>query len=63
MNSDDDDGKVLGKFCGSAIPMNNSIVSDSNTVVIRFHTDQSKNYGGFQLNYKVAKPSKLDKYM
>lgn len=57
INSDDSDGNVLGKFCGNTIPVNNSIVSDSNLVVIRFHSDKSKNYRGFQLNYTMIKPS------
>lgn len=58
MNSDDDDdGKLLGKFCGSTLPQNNSIISDSSVVIIRFHSDKSKNFRGFEINYTMIKPS------
>uniref|UniRef100_A0A2H8TEF1 Cubilin n=1 Tax=Melanaphis sacchari TaxID=742174 RepID=A0A2H8TEF1_9HEMI len=56
MNSDDVDGKVLGRFCGNSLPLNNSIISDSNIVTVRFHSDGSKNYRGFQLNYTTTQP-------
>ncbi|KAF0762933.1 cubilin, partial [Aphis craccivora] len=56
INGDDEDGKVLGKFCGNSLPLNNSIISDSNTVTIRFHSDGSKNFRGFQLNYTTIQP-------
>ncbi|XP_022177373.1 cubilin-like [Myzus persicae] len=51
INGDDEDGKALGKFCGNSIPLNNSIISDSNQVIVHFRSDGSKNFRGFQLNY------------
>lgn len=58
LNGDDDDGKNLGRFCGNTLPMNNSIISDSSVVIIRFHSDSSKNFRGFQLNYTLTQPSR-----
>ncbi|XP_050435751.1 cubilin [Adelges cooleyi] len=57
LSGDEDDGKSLGKFCGQSLPANNSIISDSNVVTIRFRSDQSKNYKGFQLNYTTTPPN------
>ncbi|KAL5234243.1 hypothetical protein ACI65C_001653 [Semiaphis heraclei] len=56
LNGDDEDGKVLGKFCGNSLPLNNSIISDSYTVKVRFRSDGSKNFRGFQLNYTTIQP-------
>ncbi|XP_029345463.1 cubilin isoform X3 [Acyrthosiphon pisum] len=55
-NNDDEDGKVLGRFCGNKLPINNNIISDSNSVIIRFRSDTSTNYRGFQLNYTAIQP-------
>jgi len=59
MNGDDEDGKVLGKFCGNSLPLNNSIISDSYKVTVRFRSDGSKNFRGFQLNYTTIQPGRI----
>jgi len=51
---------MLGKFCGNSLPLNNSIISDSNSVFVHFRSDGSKNYRGFLLNYKAIKPGKFN---
>lgn len=51
---------MLGKFCGNTLPLNNSIISDSNTVFVRFRSDGSKNYRGFQLNYTTIQQGKVE---
>ncbi|XP_029345465.1 cubilin isoform X2 [Acyrthosiphon pisum] len=50
-NVEEVDEKSLGKFCGNTLPLNNSIISDSNSVFVKFRSDGSNNYRGFQLNY------------
>ncbi|XP_050535178.1 cubilin [Daktulosphaira vitifoliae] len=47
----DEDNKALGKYCGNTLPANNSIITFTNIVTIRFRTDSSRNYRGFKLNY------------
>ncbi|VVC39263.1 EGF-like, conserved site,EGF-like calcium-binding domain,CUB domain,EGF domain,EGF-like calcium- [Cinara cedri] len=56
LNSDSEDGNILGKFCGNILPVNNSIISDSNEVIVRFRSDGSKNGRGFQLKYNATDP-------
>lgn len=52
---------MLGKFCGNNISTINSVISNTNEVYVRFHTDQSKNGRGFQLNFTSIQPSKVEK--
>jgi len=58
-DGDDDDGKVLGRFCGNTLPLNNSIISNTNSVIVRFRSDGFINYRGFQLNYTAIQPGKI----
>ena len=43
---------ILGKFCGSSIPLNQ--ISGSNEVSIHFKTDGSMTGTGFQLEYSAS---------
>lgn len=52
---------MLGKFCGNNTSTINSVISNTNQIHVRFHTDQSKNGRGFQLNFTSIQPSKVEK--
>ncbi|VVC39264.1 EGF-like, conserved site,EGF-like calcium-binding domain,CUB domain,EGF domain,EGF-like calcium- [Cinara cedri] len=55
-NNEIEGGRTLGKFCGNTLPMNNSIISDSNHVLIHFHSDSTMSYLGFELQYTSINP-------
>ena len=46
----DNDGTILmGKTCGNKVP--ESIISNSNLIFVRFHTDSSIVHTGFKANW------------
>lgn len=46
-----DYGKLIGRYCGNSLPP--PIKSETETVTVKFTTDNSRNDEGFQLNYQM----------
>lgn len=50
----------IGKYCGSTRPPD--VTSSTNVLTIKFTTDFSQNYGGFELSYKFVNASNCEKF-
>ncbi|XP_050394072.2 tolloid-like protein 1 [Patella vulgata] len=53
-----DDSTVLGRYCGSSEPK--EIISSTEYLMIRFKSDDTINWKGFQAAYSLADPQHID---
>ena len=54
-NGPSDASPVIGEFCGEELPA--KFISQSNEILLVFKSDGSRNYKGFQLEYKTSSKS------